>query len=133
MRIAIPLTVTDEFSAHFGGACKLAVFDVDRRHGVVLRQRVARPPMIEPCYWASWLRAESIDLLLAHGIGPDPLERLLRLGVEVWTGVDLAAPSEVVDRYLQGELFASGNPCQVATRPVWGWSAEHEGGCSRAV
>jgi hypothetical protein len=74
VKIAIPLTDTDEFSPHYGGSSKFAVVEVDPRHRAVRRRMIVVPPESEPCSRPPLLRAAGVNLPLSPCLPrfPDP-------------------------------------------------------------
>ncbi|MGA2445419.1 MAG: NifB/NifX family molybdenum-iron cluster-binding protein [Opitutaceae bacterium] len=83
MKIAIPLTDTDEFSPHYGGSSKFAVVEVDPRHRTVRRRMIVVPPGSEPCSWPFLLRAAGVSLVLASGMGCGAQMRVAEHGIKV--------------------------------------------------
>jgi predicted Fe-Mo cluster-binding NifX family protein len=111
MKIAIPLTATDEFSPHYGGSSKFAVVEVDPPTRTVRRRMIVVPPESEPCAWPPLLRAAGVDLILAGGMGRGAQVRMAEHGIKVLAGVPAAAPDELVAAWLEGRLVTGENAC----------------------
>jgi len=111
MKIAIPLTETDEFSSHYGAAAKFEVFEVDPAQRAVRRRMIVVPAETEPCAWPPLLRAAGVNLLLAGGMGGGARHRMAEHGVDVVTGVAAAAPEALVAAWLENRLVRGDNSC----------------------
>lgn len=111
MKIALPLTADNQFSAHYGGASRIALFAVDPAGRQVLGQSIATPPEPEPCGWPDWLHAEGVQIVLAGGMGGGPRQRLAALGIRVIVGVQADAPARLVEALLQDRLVLGANAC----------------------
>ncbi len=122
MKIALPLTSSDQFSAHYGAAAKFAVFDVDPKKRTVIRRVVIVPQDSEPCGWPPLLRAAGADLVLAGGMGRGAQLRMAEHGVKVLAGVPAAAPEALIAGWLAGTLTHGENACD-------GGHHEGEAGC----
>ncbi|HVU34598.1 MAG TPA: NifB/NifX family molybdenum-iron cluster-binding protein [Opitutaceae bacterium] len=112
MKIALPLTASDEFSAHYGAAAKFVVFDVDLKHRTVRRRVVVEPQASEPCGWPPLLRGAGTDLVLAGGMGRHALARMAEHGLKVVAGVPTASPDDLVAQWLAGALVTGKNACE---------------------
>lgn len=111
MKLALPLTASDEFSAHYGASAKFAVYDVDPALRAVRRRLVVVPQASEPCAWPTLLRAAGVDLVLAGGMGAGARARMAEQGLQVLVGVPAAAPEALVAAWLDGTLAAGENAC----------------------
>lgn len=134
MKIAIPLTATDEFSPHYGAAAKFAVMEVDPDRRVVLRRLLVAPQASEPCQWPTLLRAAGVDLVLAGGMGRGARQHMAEHGLDVLVGMPTATPDALVAAWLEGRLVAGPNACGgngQPHHPAAGDSHEHSGcGCA---
>jgi predicted Fe-Mo cluster-binding NifX family protein len=111
MKIAIPLTATDEFSPHYGGSSKFAVIDVDPKERTVRHRTIVVPPEPEPCAWPPLLQAAGVELILAGGMGRGAQVRMAEHGVEVLAGVPSASPDELIAAWFAGRLTPGENAC----------------------
>lgn len=110
MKIAIPLTDTHEFSAHYGASSALACFEVDAiSHTLRVESRLL--PMGAPCSWPDWLHTEGVNVLLVGGMGAGARERCTALGIQVIAGVTADEPAALAARYLADTLQLGANAC----------------------
>lgn len=49
MKIALPLTASEEFASHYGDAVKFEVYEVDRAQRRVRRRLIVTPEASGPC------------------------------------------------------------------------------------
>lgn len=111
MKIAIPLTEQNTFSAHYGGATQIAIFEYTPGAEPRLSQRIVTPPTGEPCSWPNWLHEEGLNVLLAGGIGGNPRQRFTNLGILVVVGVESDSPSALAEGYIHNTLKLGANGC----------------------
>lgn len=112
MIIALPLTETNEFSPHFGGATRAGLFTVDQAKRQITQTEMQVPPIPEPCGWADWLGAQGVKVLLAGGIGRGAQERMAAAGIDVVPGVPGGVPALLVQAWLDGTLKPGPNDCE---------------------
>lgn len=112
MKIAIPLTQTNELSTHFGASQLAGIFEVDPQNKRIVSARAVVPPESEPCCWADWLKEEGVELLIAGGIGRGALQRLANAEVSVLVGAPVLKPATLVQAWLDGALTAGMNNCE---------------------
>ena len=136
MKLALPLTATDEFSPHYGAAAKFAVIEVDPAKRTVVRRLVVVPQESEPCQWPRLLRAAGVDLVLAGGIGRGARQHMAEHGVQVLAGVAAADPEALVAAWLAGTLASGENQCNGshghAPGHDHGEAHHHQSGCGCA-
>lgn len=106
MKIALPLTASDEFSSHYCAAAKFAVFDVDPTYREVRRQMMVVPGEPEPGQWPRFLHANGVELVLTGDMGQGARDHMAEQGVKVLTGVKPALPDQLVAAWLEGRLMA---------------------------
>jgi predicted Fe-Mo cluster-binding NifX family protein len=111
MRIALPLTSDNAFSAHYGAAAKFVVFEVDRKERAVLRRVVVEPQSSEPCGWPPLLRAAGAKLVLAGGMGRRAHDRMTEHGLKVLVGMPDSSPEAIIAAWLAGTLEPGENSC----------------------
>jgi predicted Fe-Mo cluster-binding NifX family protein len=104
MKLALPLTATDEFPLRYGDAAKFAVFDIDPTQHVVHRRLIVVPQASEPCEWPTVLRAAGVDLVLAGGMGARARAHMDEHGLKVLDGVLPAAPEAIIEAWMSGRL-----------------------------
>jgi predicted Fe-Mo cluster-binding NifX family protein len=116
MKIALPLTATDEFSPHYGASAKFTVFDVDPVRRLVLRRLIVVPQDSEPCAWPTLLRAAGVDLVLAGGMGRGAQMHMAEHGLKVLVGVPMGTPEVLVEAWMAGDLATGVNTCDSSGR-----------------
>ncbi|MCF7688905.1 MAG: hypothetical protein K9M98_15310 [Cephaloticoccus sp.] len=111
MKLALPLTATNEFSVHYGAAAKFEVFEVDPEQRLVGRRLIVVPQASEPCGWPTLLRAAGVDLVLAGGMGAGARAHMEEHGLKVLFGVPMATPEDLINDWLSGQLEVGVNSC----------------------
>lgn len=112
MKIAVPLADDGSFSLHYGGASKVALFEVDQPGRRILHVAEVQPPEPEPCGWAGWLAHEQVNVILAGGMGRGAQMRMAELGILVQAGMPAAEPRALVQAWLNGAAAAGDNLCE---------------------
>ena len=110
MRVAVPV-LGGSFCAHFGGADKFALVDVDDQSRTMTSTRMEAPPPHEHGVFPMWLRSQGVTTVLAGGMGPRAVQIFQRLGIETVLGIDGGEPEQLVRAFLDGTLVASGEGC----------------------
>jgi predicted Fe-Mo cluster-binding NifX family protein len=110
MIIAVPLS-HQRFSQHFGGADAFALYSVDPAEKIVTSTTVLHPPQHDRGVFPAWLREQGATVVLAGGMGPRAVSVFKAQGIEVLTGIEESDPDEVVRRFIDGSLVASGELC----------------------
>lgn len=130
MKIALPLTASDEFASHYGDAAKFEVYEVDREQRKVRRRLTVAPEASGPCAWPTLLRAAGVELVLAAGMGSTARGHMTDQGLEVLAGVPVLRPDLLVAAWLAGELQPGENLCdRPGTGPHQAGVHEHAGRC----
>lgn len=111
MKIAVPLRQL-KFSEHFGGADAFALYQVDETNRSVGPRHVMVPPEHGRGVYPAWLRWQGATMVLAGNMGPRASGLLAREGIAVTLGAEGEDPDELVRRFLNGELHATGEPCR---------------------
>ena len=130
MKIALPLTASNEFASHYGDAVKFEVYEVDRGQKAVRRRLIVTPQDSGPCSWPTLLRAAGVELVLAAGMGATARGHMAGHGLEVLVGVPVSRPDLMVAAWLAGELQPVENLCErPGTGPHQAGEHEHAGRC----
>jgi ATP-binding protein involved in chromosome partitioning len=110
LKIAIPVE-NGGFCAHFGGAERFAVYEVNEEsHAIVSRVSATAPPH-EHGVFPRWLKEQDVDVVLAGGMGPRAVQIFQLLGIRTVLGIESGEPDQLVRAYLEGSLVASGEGC----------------------
>jgi predicted Fe-Mo cluster-binding NifX family protein len=111
MKIAVPLQ-NGRFCSHFGGAEEFALFGVDPFDRGIASRDTGAPPEHGRGVYPMWLQRQGATVVLAGGMGPRAIGILAQHGIEVVLGVEGDDPEDLVQRYLNGTLEATGQPCR---------------------
>ncbi|HUJ45074.1 MAG TPA: NifB/NifX family molybdenum-iron cluster-binding protein [Opitutaceae bacterium] len=131
MKIAIPLTDSDEFSSHYGASAKFEVFEVDPPRRAVRRRLIVAPAEAEPCAWPPLLQAVGVSLVFAGGMGSGARHRMAEHGIEVVAGIAPSAPEALVAAWLDGRLARGANTCDGREHGRHGHERGEACGCGR--
>ena len=104
MKIAIPLTATDEFPSHFGQAKKFTVFEIGATKLNIMQRSVIEPISSKPCQWSKFLRLAGVDVLLAGKMNPISRQRITQSGVKVHLGGPAGSPRDLIQSWLLGDF-----------------------------
>ena len=110
MRIAIPV-VNGRLARHFGHCEEFMLFDVDPDAGGVGNTTSLQAPPHQPGLLPEWLKSQSVDVVIAGGMGRRAQGLFAASGVEIVTGAITADPRAIVEEYLSGALATGDNPC----------------------
>ncbi|OHE82732.1 MAG: hypothetical protein A3G75_04630 [Verrucomicrobia bacterium RIFCSPLOWO2_12_FULL_64_8] len=142
MKIAIPLTATDEFAAHYGAAVQFMIYEVEPQTCTVRRRLKVHPVENQPCHWPVLLQTAGAEVVLAGGMGQKARQHMAEHGVKVLAGVTPADPDVLVAGWLAWTLITGKNACEgghhAGDGPCpghaydHGEAHEHENGCGCA-
>lgn len=112
MKIAVPVTRTNEVDSHFGHCEFYNVYSVSEERKVASVEKLSSE---KGCGCksniAGVLAQEGVKVMLAGGIGGGAINVLNRAGIEVVKGCSGAA-DVLVNQYLAGFIIDSGESCQ---------------------
>jgi len=112
MKIAVPVTKTNQIDSHFGHCESFGVYTVSDKKEISEIKSVNSP---EGCGCksdiASVLASDGVTVMLAGGMGGGAINVLNNSGIEVIRGCSGDA-TEIVKLYLSGLVEDSGNSCQ---------------------
>lgn len=142
MKIALPLTDTGEFAAHYGAATQFVVYEVEPQTRSIRRRLQVRPVENRPCHWPVLLQTAGVDLVLARGMGHGARQHMTEHAITVLAGVPAVAPEVLVTDWLAGTLITGENACSGGHQEGGGHchghahehgvAHEHEHGCGCA-
>ena len=107
-KIAVPVA-NSSLSTHFGHAEHFMVFTTN--DGQVMGHESHSPPPHQPGTYPRWLASLGVSDIIAGGMGQRAIDIFLENGINVYTGVNAAAPEELVKQLLNGTLVAGVNLC----------------------
>jgi predicted Fe-Mo cluster-binding NifX family protein len=108
MKIAIPVA-GEALANHFGHCEQFAFFTVEDSQ-VVGRELVAPPPH-EPGVIPRWLSSQSVNVIIAGGMGSRAQGFFTEYGIKVIVGAPVDKPEKIVELYLNGTLQTGQNVC----------------------
>ncbi|PKP27767.1 MAG: dinitrogenase iron-molybdenum cofactor biosynthesis protein [Bacteroidetes bacterium HGW-Bacteroidetes-19] len=112
MKIAVPVTGSNQIDSHFGHCEFYNVYTVSENKEVSEVKRIAST---QGCGCksniANTLAADGVDVMLAGGIGEGAINVLNFSGISVVRGCSGDA-TEVLQQYLLGQISDSGSTCQ---------------------
>jgi predicted Fe-Mo cluster-binding NifX family protein len=111
MKIALPVTNTNQIDDHFGHCDYYSVYTINDKNKITEVQTIPSP---QGCGCksniAGILAANGVSIMLAGGIGGGAINVLNNSGIEVVRGCSGDA-YEVVTSYLAGKINDSGETC----------------------
>ena len=111
MKIAVPVTSTNQVDEHFGHCEFYSIYTVSEKNEIT---KIETIPSVQGCGCksniAGVLAADGVTIMLAGGIGGGALNVLYNSGIEVIRGCSGDA-QEVVKSFISGELTNSGESC----------------------
>ncbi|MCD4745293.1 MAG: NifB/NifX family molybdenum-iron cluster-binding protein [Bacteroidales bacterium] len=107
-KIAIP-TENNSICAHFGHCKEFSIFETE--DGQIVSNELAVPPPHEPGVLPGWLAEKGVTDIIAGGMGQRAINLFLDNKINVYVGVTVKAPKELVLDLLNGNLQAGVNLC----------------------
>ncbi len=111
MKIAVPVTITNEIDTHFGHCEFFAVYTISEKNEIIRKEKIDSP---QGCGCksniASVLAEQGVRIMLAGGIGAGAINVLNFSGIEVIRGCQ-GNVDEVVKLFLEGSVLDSGSTC----------------------
>jgi predicted Fe-Mo cluster-binding NifX family protein len=128
MKIAVPVTVDNQISGHFGQSDSYGVFTISDSKEITEIKTVESP---KGCGCksdlASSLSTEGVTVMLASGIGDGAVNNLNNNGIEVIRGCSGNA-TEVVKLFISGLVEDTGNSCDHHAKDHGHHNHEHDHG-----
>ena len=111
MKIAVPVTSTNQVDEHFGHCEFYSIFTISETNEIT---HINTIPSVQGCGCksniASVLAADGVTIMLAGGIGGGAINVLFNSGIEVIRGCSGDA-QEVVKSFIAGAVTDSGESC----------------------
>jgi ATP-binding protein involved in chromosome partitioning len=106
LKIAVP-TQGGRCSAHFDGADRFAVFEVDEQERRIASSTSATPPAHQRGNLPTWLKEQGCNVVLAGGVGPRAVTMLEDFGIQTVAGIpEGAEPEALVRDFVAGRVTA---------------------------
>ena len=110
MRVAIP-TENGLICQHFGHSSQFAIIDINPQTKVIEQTQSLTPPPHDMGVLPAWLADMKCTHIIAGGMGTRALMLFEQNGILVISGAPQISPQEAVEKYINNELTAGGNPC----------------------
>ncbi len=111
MKIAVPVTSTNQVDGHFGHCEFYSIYNISSEGKI---SEINTIPSVQGCGCksniAGVLAADGVTIMLAGGIGGGAINVLNNAGIDVIRGCEGDA-QEVVKSFISGELTDSGESC----------------------
>lgn len=107
MKVALS-TKNNMITNHFGHCDYFVVYEVVDNE--IKGSSFIKNPPHQKGLLPKFLRENGVDVVIAGGIGKMAVDLLNQLGIECYLGVEGEA-SEVINKYLNGGLKSTGEPC----------------------
>lgn len=112
MKIAVPVTSTNQIDSHFGHCEYYNIFSVGENNEIENIQTLRSEQGCGCKSNIAWILAQNgVTVMLAGGIGAGAINVLNSVGIQVIRGCS-GTPAEVVKQYLAGSISDSGISCR---------------------
>ena len=108
MKIAIPLT-GGKLSTHFGHCQEFSIYEIVDNE--VIKSEKMAPPAHEPGAFPRWLHEMGVNVVIGGGMGNRAQSLFHQNSIDVYYGVTITDPDEIVKTYLAGDLESGVNLC----------------------
>jgi len=110
MKVAIPLA-QGKLTLHFGHCEQFAIIEVNEETKEISGREDLTPPAHEPGVLPRWLHEQSVNVIIAGGMGQRAQQLFTQNNIQVIVGASSAEPEELVAAHLQGTLEVGNNAC----------------------
>lgn len=107
-KIAIPV-INGKLNNHFGHTQEFYVYEI--KNEKIDEKKVLIPPKHEPGVFPKWLAGEGVTDVIAGGMGLKAIAIFNQNKINVFIGVPLKGPEELVIDFIKGKLETSDNMC----------------------
>lgn len=107
-KIAIPV-VNGQLNMHFGHTNRFFVYEIE--NGQIINEEELTPPPHEPGVFPEWLANMGVTDVIAGGMGQRAIELFNQNKINVFIGVPVKTPKELVLDFLSSTLETSDNSC----------------------
>jgi predicted Fe-Mo cluster-binding NifX family protein len=107
-KIAIPVE-NGMLCAHFGHCEKFYVVTVE--DGKIKNELDIVPPAHEPGLYPKWIKTQGVSCVIAGGMGEKAQSLFKNEEIELFTGVPVKQPKELISDYLHSVLESGVNSC----------------------
>lgn len=107
-KIAIPVT-GNILSLHFGHCEYFKVYYVENQ--MVLKEELIKAPVHKPGLLPKWLADMKVTDVITGGIGHKAIEIFNQNKINVFVGVEVKHPKDLLNDLMNGTLVTDGNLC----------------------
>ena len=107
-KVAIPV-VNGKLNSHFGHTNQFYVYSVNSKE--ILKEEILTPPPHEPGVYPAWLASLGVTDIIAGGMGQRAISLFHQNKINVFVGVQVKEPKELVTDFIAGTLETSDNVC----------------------
>jgi len=107
-KIALPVT-GNMLCPHFGLCQHFKIFNVVNQ--MVLSEELIKAPVHKPGLLPGWLANKCITDVIVSGIGHNAIEIFNQNKINVFVGVEVKHPKDLLDDFMKGTLETNGNLC----------------------
>lgn len=105
---AVP-TEQGKLCAHFGHCEKFAIVEAENHE--IIKEEYITPPVHQPGVYPAFLAEQGVSTIISGGMGQKARDLFAQNNIEVCIGVDSGSPTDLVDKYLKGQLQTGQNLC----------------------
>jgi len=105
---AVP-TIDGKLCAHFGHCENFAIVAVE--NDKIISETFVAPPVHQPGTYPNFLAEMGVNTIITGGMGPKAQDIFTQNNIEVYLGVELKEPKELVKDYLDSKLISGENQC----------------------
>lgn len=107
-KIAIPV-MNGQLNSHFGHTNQFYVYTVNNTE--IVTEEILTPPPHEPGVFPAWLASLEVTDVIAGGMGQRAISLFHQNKINVFVGVQIKTPKELVLDFVEGTLETSDNVC----------------------
>ncbi len=107
-KIAVPVT-NGQLNVHFGHTQQFYIYKTE--NNLIVEEEILDPPPHEPGLYPKWLAEMGVTNVIAEGMGQKAIALFNQNKINVFVGVPVKAPKELVLELLNGTLETSDNTC----------------------
>lgn len=107
-KIAIPVA-NGQLNGHFGHTQQFYIFNIENNS--IVKEEKLTPPPHEPGLYPKWLAEMGVTNVIAGGMGQKAIALFNQNKINVFVGVAIKDPKELVFDFLNGTLETRDNTC----------------------
>jgi len=108
IKIAIPV-INGQLNSHFGHTQAFLVYEIE--NDKIISEKTHTPPPHEPGVYPKWLAEMGVTDVISGGMGQRAILLFNQNKINVFVGVPIKAPKDLVSDFLEGALETKDNTC----------------------